>query len=205
MRRSFPIVLVLIFGLLPGCLHRRAARPPVPPPVSAPVLAGQKAKDEAVTAHATEAKALAPIVTPQADAILAAVAAAPAAEVEALVEQFEATLAERDATIARLQRDLAAARDATDRVIRLGGYALAALLVAAGVASFFFAAQVPWLGPRFGSALATAGAAIFVLVQAYEWTKAHPWITGLVLLPLAAAGALAYANHWHSRREGGAA
>jgi hypothetical protein len=36
------------------------------------------------------------------------------------------------------------------------------------------------------------------MVQAYEWTKAHPWITGLALLGIIIAAALAYANNFHA-------
>jgi hypothetical protein len=38
------------------------------------------------------------------------------------------------------------------------------------------------------------------MLQAYQWTKAHPWITGITLLFLVAAGALAFANHAHDKK-----
>jgi len=60
-------------------------------------------------------------------------------------------------------------------------------------------AQLPFLGPKIGFALIAAGGSVFAMLQAYQWTKAHPWITGVTLLFLTIAGALALANNHHSK------
>ncbi len=122
----------------------------------------------------------------------AAVAAAPASDVTQLVSGYEAT-------IDTLTEERDDARNQTDRTIIIGGYSLAALLVAAGVASLFLMAQLPFLGPKISYALMGAGASVFAMLQAYQWTKAHPWITGITLLFITVAGALAVANHHHSK------
>lgn len=192
-------VWVCVFALLsPGCA-RGKQRPSLPPPASAAIIEGQKGKDRVVVEEAGKIAQEWPEAKPHTDAQIAAVAAAPAADVERLNAQWEAVLANRDAIIAKITKERDEARNATDKAIRIGGYALAGILVALGVASFFLAAQVPWLGPKISMALIAAGLSVFAMVQAYEWTKAHPWITGITLLFLVAAGALAYANHHHSK------
>ena len=60
--------------------------------------------------------------------------------------------------------------------------------------------QLAFLGPKIGYALIAAGGSVFTMLQAYQWTKAHPWITGITLLFLVAAGALAVANHAHDKK-----
>ncbi len=200
--RTYPALAIAVwiaafaFGGV-GCGGKVPAS--LPPPASAAIIEGQKGKDRVVVEEAGKIAQEWPDAKPHTDAQIAAVAAAPAADVERLNAQWAAVVADRDKVIAKLTQDLADARNATDKVIRIGGYALAGILVALGVASFFLAAQVPWLGPRISIALVAAGVSIFAMVQAYEWTKAHPWITGITLLFLVAAGIYAHGNHLHDK------
>lgn len=202
--RTYPAlaiaVWVVVFALCsPGCT-RGKQRASLPPPASAAIIEGQKGKDRVVVEEAAKIDAIAPEARPHTDAQRAAVAAAPAVDVEKLNAAWVAVVADRDKTIAKITHELADARNATDKAIRIGGYALAGILVALGVASFFLAAQVPFLGPKISMALIAAGLSVFAMLQAYEWTRAHPWITGITLLFLVAAGALAYANHYHAKK-----
>ncbi len=193
-----PTFALLALLALTGCSTARvpALRPAV---VSAPVVASQEGKDRTVLSEAAQIDAIAPAAKPHTDAQRAAVAAAPAADVSRLVKALEAEAAQLLKEIATLTKERDEARNQTDRTIIIGGYALAALLVAGGVATFFLMAQLAFLGPRIGYALIGAGGSIFVMLQAYQWTKAHPWVTGATLLFLVAAGAFAAANQIHAK------
>jgi hypothetical protein len=196
MKRTLALVALLC---LVGCRTAPAvARPPV---ASAPVVLSQEGKDTTVLAEAAKIDAIAPDARQHTDAQRAAVAAAPAADVAKLAKAFESQIADLGKTITRLTKERDEARNQTDRTIILGGYALAALLVSAGVAAFFLMAQLAFLGPKIGYALIASGASVFCMLQAYQWTKAHPWITGVALLFLVAALALAFANHHHAKRD----
>jgi hypothetical protein len=203
--------MLWFFLMATGCqkaiVKPRIVRPPV---VSAPVVAGQMGKDATVLDEAAKIDAIAPEVKEHTDAQRAAVAANPAQDVAKLVAEFEARIKEIEkdgderakadaAIIAQRTKERDEARNETDRAIVIGGYAFAAILVAAGVATFFLMAQLAFLGPKIGYALIGAGSSVFVMLQAYQWTKAHPWITGITLLFLVAAGALAFANHLHAK------
>ena len=193
-----PTVALVALIALTGCSTSRAPalRPAV---VSAPVVASQEGKDRAVLSEAAQIDAIAPAAKPHTDAQRAAVAAAPAADVSRLVKALEAEAAQLLKEIATLTKERDEARNQTDRTIIIGGYALAALLVAGGVATFFLMAQLAFLGPRIGYALIGAGGSVFVMLQCYQWTKAHPWVTGATLLFLVAAGAFAAANQVHAK------
>jgi len=193
-----PTVALLALLALTGCSTSRAPalRPAV---VSAPVVASQEGKDRTVLSEAAQIDAIAPAAKPHTDAQRAAVAAAPAADVSRLVKALEAEAAQLRKEIATLTKERDEARNQTDRTIIIGGYALAALLVAGGVATFFLMAQLAFLGPRIGYALIGAGGSVFVMLQCYQWTKAHPWVTGATLLFLVAAGAFAAANQIHAK------
>lgn len=206
------IALLVVFGLS-GCktetANPRSSRPPVN---AAPVISGQMGKDSTILDEASKIDAIAPEAKEHTDAQRAAVAANPAQDVAKLVAEFEARekAIQKDnderskadaATIAKLTKERDEARNETDRAILIGGYALAALLVSAGVATFFLMAQLAFLGPKIGYALIGAGSSVFVMLQAYQWTKAHPWITGITLIFLVVAGALAFANHTHDKAE----
>jgi len=193
-----PTVALLALLALTGCSTSRAPalRPAV---VSAPVVASQEGKDRTVLSEAAQIDAIAPAAKPHTDAQRAAVAAAPAADVSRLVKALEAEAAQLLKEIATLTKERDEARNQTDRTIILGGYAIAALLVAGGVATFFLMAQLAFLGPRIGYALIGAGGSVFVMLQCYQWTKAHPWVTGATLLFLVAAGAFAAANQVHAK------
>jgi hypothetical protein len=193
-----PTVALLALLALTGCSTSRAPalRPAV---VSAPVVASQEGKDRTVLSEAWQIDAIAPAAKPHTDAQRAAVAAAPAADVSRLVKALEAEAAQLLKEIATLTKERDEARNQTDRTIIIGGYALAALLVAGGVATFLLMAQLAFLGPRIGYALIGAGGSVFVMLQCYQWTKAHPWVTGATLLFLVAAGAFAAANQVHAK------
>lgn len=194
-------VWLVVFALGSWGCSRTKSRPSLPPPASTAIIDGQKGKDRVIVEEAAKIDAIAPEAKPHTDAQRAAVASAPAVDVERLNAQWEAVLKDRDALVAHLTKERDEARNATDKAVRIGGYALAGILVALGVASFFLAAQVPFLGPKISAAMIAAGLSVFAMLQAYEWTKAHPWITGITLLFLVAAGALAYANHFHDRNK----
>jgi hypothetical protein len=193
-----PTVAILCLLALTGCSTARAPalRPAV---VSAPIVASQEGKDRTVLSEAAQIDNLAPAAKPHTDAQRAAVAAAPAADVSRLIKALEAEAAQLLKEIATLTKERDEARNETDRTIIIGGYALAALVVAGGVATFFLMAQLAFLGPRIGYALIGAGSSVFVMLQAYQWTKAHPWVTGATLLFLVAAGAFAAANQVHAK------
>ena len=127
------------------------------------------------------------------------VAKAPAAQFNVIIDAMQKNASDDAKTIATLRKELASARDSVDRVIRIGGYALAGILGALAAASLFLAAQVPWLGPRISAALGAASVSIFAMVWAYEWTKQHPWITAITGACILVAAALAYANHLHDK------
>jgi hypothetical protein len=196
MKRTLALVALLC---LVGC--RTAPAVTRPPVASAPVVLSQEGKDTTVLAEALKIDAIAPEAKPHTDAQRAAVAAAPAADVAKLAKAFESQIADLGKTITRLTKERDEARNQTDRTIILGGYAAVALLVASGVATFFLMAQLAFLGPKIGYALIAAGGSIFAMLQAYQWTKAHPWITGVALLFLVAALALGFANHHHAKRD----
>ncbi len=189
-------LLAILFALA-GCQTSSAPTATVDP---APVLAGQAKKDKAVLTEADAIDKVAPKAKVHTDAQRAAVAAAPASDVTQLASDYEATIDGLTKSNAKLTEERDDARNQTDRTIIIGGYSLAALLVAAGVASLFLMAQLPFLGPMVSYSLMAAGGSVFVMLQAYQWTKAHPWITGVALLFLVAAGALMLANRHHSRK-----
>jgi hypothetical protein len=191
------LACIAVVALLAGCASKPA--PTRPPVNAAPVVASQTGKDAVIISEAAKIDAIAPAAKPHTDAQRAAVSAAPAADVARIVAEFEAAAKADAEEIIRLRAELASARDSVDRVIRIGGYALAAILGALAAASLFLAAQVPWLGPRISASLAAASISIFAMVWAYEWTKAHPWITAISGACILIAAALAYANHLHSK------
>lgn len=192
-----PVLLLTLFTLA-GCNH--PSKRPVPLPSVAAVLAPQERKDAVVLREADSIDAIAPEAKPHTDAQRAAVAAAPAKDLAPVLAQFTAAAAADAKTIARLTKERDDARSMVDRVIRIGGYALAGILGAAAAASLFLAAQVPWLGPRISAALGAASLSIFAMVWAYEWTKQHPWVTAITGACVLVAAALAYANHIHDRK-----
>ena len=194
---SMKLAVICLLALT-GCSQTPAIRPVV---VSAPIISSQEGKDTTVLAEALKIDAIAPSVRVHTDAQRAAVVAAPAADVSRLVKALEAESGQLRKEIVTLTKERDEARNQTDRTIIIGGYALAALFIAAGVATFFLMAQLPFLGPKIGFALIGAGSSVFALLQAYQWTKAHPWATGITLLFLVAAGALALANHSHAKNK----
>lgn len=196
-------------------------RPAVtPPPNAAPVVAGQLSKDESIEA---DADAIDEEVagTPQAPAVNAATNRQrkalkdwPAADVAKLVADYEATIASYKAAaesdkktheedsklIAKLRKDLAAALDYVDRILRIGLTGLGAIIMAGSVAAFFMLGQLtaifPNLGPRIIGGIAAFGAMLFASGIAYSWAAKNQGIVGCVL----GASALAALIYWHSNR-----
>jgi hypothetical protein len=191
------ITLLASLLLLFGCNSKM--KPASPSVQFAPIVASQESKDTTILAEASKIDSIAPLAKPYTDTQRAAVAAAPASDVAKLSKDYEAKLKEQANHIVKLTDMLNEAKSQTDRVIVIGGYGLSALFVSLGVATFFLMAQLPFLGPRIGYALIGAGASVFAMLQAYQWTKAHPWITGIVLLFLAVAAALCVANNLHAK------
>jgi hypothetical protein len=211
MTRAALIALAALAALaLGGCWHSKPGantpRPAAPTgqAVSA-LVSGHEGKDRTVLAEADKIDAIAPEAKPHTDAQRAAVAAAPAAQIADITAAFQLAIKALEADNARLAREnarltkqLAAALDYVDRVLRIGGYALVALLTIAAVLSIPASKYLPWLGPKISLSLGAAAFALFCLVQAYEWTKAHPWATLVVGALILIAAALAYANAHHA-------
>lgn len=203
------LIVIGLCLLMPGC--RSTPGPVRPLPDAAPLMQAQEGKDRSIAEWAAKIDAavdawLAQFPSPLAAEIKAATAgqraavlAAPASQFNTILAAYQHNAAESAKAIARLTRERDEARSLVDRVIRIGGYALAGILAAAAAASLFLAAQVPWLGPRISAALGAASVSIFAMVWAYEWTKQHPWITAITGACVLVAGALAYANHLHSK------
>lgn len=196
--------------VIAGC--KAAPSPSARPPIDAkPVISAHEGKDRAIVDWAGKIDAsvdswFSQFPAPFAGEIKAATAAqraavlaAPAAQFNVIIEALQRNNGSLEKENATLRKELASARDSVDRVIRIGGYALAAILGAAAAASLFLAAQVPWLGPRISAALGAASLSIFAMVWAYEWTKQHPWITAITGACILVAAALAYANHLHDK------
>ena len=204
------LVCVVLVALLAGCKTAPAAsnRPPID---AKPLLLAHEGKDRAIVDLTAKIDAnvdawFSQFPAPYAAEIKAATAAqreevakAPAAQFNVIIDAMQKNASDDAKTIATLRKELASARDSVDRVIRIGGYALAGILGALAAASLFLAAQVPWLGPRISAALGAASVSIFAMVWAYEWTKQHPWITAITGACILVAAALAYANHLHDK------
>ena len=81
-------------------------------------------------------------------------------------------------------------------------YGGGALLIALGAASFFLAAQVPFLGPKVSIGIAGAGAALIAAGKVLAELEKHPWIfytgLGLAVAALAVAVGLAVSNQHHA-------
>ena len=190
------LAFALAFG---GGCHGAAVYRPAPGIASAPVLAAQQGKDVAVLASASRIDAVAPAVRPQTDEIRAAVAAAPATQVASLIKDYDAARAGDAKALAVSEARAKAAEEATDNAVIIGGYALVALLILAGVGSFAFQAQLAFLGAGIGWAAFAAAGVLFGLLRFYQFTRDHPWITGLALAPLLVAAGLAVSNHFHAK------
>lgn len=201
-------IAALVLLACTGCKTPTSNHTPID---ATPVIAAQEGKDRSIAEWAGKIDAsvdawLAQFPAPQGAEIKAAttaqraaIAAAPASQFNSIIAAYQHNATNDAKTIARLTRERDDARSLVDRVIRIGGYALAGILAAAAAASLFLAAQVPWLGPRISAALGAASVSIFAMVWAYEWTKAHPWVTAITGACVLVAAALAYANHLHDK------
>lgn len=197
------------FALLLTSACTSATRPqgearPLPPPQAAAVATAQEQKDATITAQAAQIDTVAPAAAPHTAQIREAIAAAPAAEVTKLVADYRAHDTATAATIATLRTQaatlttkLAAAENATHRTILLTAYALVALLLIAGISTYFLAARLPFLGPWIGHALCASSLALLILLQLYDYLYRHPAWLLLPGLGILIAITLAIANHRH--------
>jgi hypothetical protein len=77
-----------------------------------------------------------------------------------------------------------------------------AILVLAGIACLTVLLSLPLAGPKVGCGLIAAGAFSISAGIAVNWMLAHPWVPIVgVCVPLFAALALAYSNHWHAKTQ----
>ena len=208
---KLPAILISLGLLLAvvGCESSQSSSAPLrPPPISAPVVAGQEAKDKAITEQATAIRTEHPPAAPRADAILAAIAAAPAADVASLAAQFDAAIKDRDDRIRSLQSQLARVTKERDdlkngvrRAVTIMLYGLSALLVAGGVVIALLGAKVAIFGPRAGMSVIAAGGSLFALASAFDWLQRNPWAVGISLAFLAVGAAFMFANHLWAKEE----
>lgn len=121
-------------------------------------------------------------------------------------EVIKGLVKERDAALARevkLAADLADAKSATDRIIRLGFAGLGGLGVAGGIFILVASGYLPaaWgLGKQIGGAIAAAGAACIACGIAYTWAIQHLNILGYGAVAVFVAVAVAaYVNRYHEK------
>ncbi len=75
--------------------------------------------------------------------------------------------------------------------------ALTALLMIAGVSTYFLAAKLPFLGPWIGHALCASSLSLLILLQIYDYLYRHPLWLLLPGLGILVAITLAIANQRH--------
>jgi hypothetical protein len=193
------ICFIAVFSLL-GCASGKPKPLRVKTPETASVTARHEAKDVSVVASAEEARKIAPEVAPQVEAIKAAVASAPAAEVKTIVDLYEKVVAELTASNAKLTKRAEDAEDKFSRWVRGGLFALGALVFGAGIAIAVLGSKVPMFGPLAGVSVSSGGAGIFALATLYDFTVKHPYVSvSVVGALLLIGGTLIYANHYHSK------
>jgi hypothetical protein len=221
------LTIFLLFALLgAGC--ETARRSPAPARVTtdaAPAIAEGAAKDAAIS---TEAQGIAEnstdsaFVAASAARILDVLRLSPWAKTEAtiraLVSERDAArketdaagriIAEKDEQIAKLQKEVRELRDAFHNWFRRGCYVVGTLVMALGVASFFFLGQIaslsPWLAARMGPMISVSvfafGATLLSTGIAYGWALENKVI---VACALGAAGlaAVIYFHGNHHREK----
>jgi hypothetical protein len=193
------ICFISVFSLL-GCASGGPRPVRVKTPETASVIARHEAKDVSVVVAAEEAQKIAPEVAPQVEAIKAAVASAPAAEIKTIVDSYEKIVGELTTANAKLTKRAEEAEDKFSRWVRGGLFALGALVFGAGIAIAVLGSKVPMFGPVAGVSVSSGGSGIFALAMLYDFTVKHPFgsacMVGIFLL---IGGTLIYANHHHSK------
>jgi hypothetical protein len=184
-------IAVFCLALVSGCNTPTAPTPSRVDPT--PTVTGQQAKDATVTASANAIDTIvaptpqAPAVRVETDAIRAAVVANPAADVSALVAQFEAVIKRLDADLAaERKRRIAAEGAALKEQARWLTWTGVGLFAAFGLSLF---AGGGLMGAMKTWPLLVLGAGCFGLAQLIS----HPWfLRGFAGLLLAGVGYSAY-------------
>jgi hypothetical protein len=185
-------IALLSFAMLGGCIS--PTTPPPPRVNPAPTVEGQQAKDATITTSADAIDSIvaptpqAPAVKVETDAIRAAVVANPAADVAALVAQFEAVIKRLDADLAEeRKRRVAAENAALKEQARWLTWTGVGLFAAFGLSLF---AGGGLMGAVKTWPLLLLGAGCFGLAQLIS----HPWfLRGFAGLLVAGVG---YAVYW---------
>jgi len=181
-----------------GCAHSPAkVRPSAPvPSATTAIVTAHKGKDAIIIAEAGKIDAIAPAVREHTDAQRAAVAAAPAVDVERLNTEWRAVVDSLTAENARLAKDVAALKGQAlreqSRWLTWAGVGLLAAFGLSIVVGQFAAALKTW-------PLAVLGAGCFGLAQLIS----HPWFlrgfTGLLLAGLAYSAYYVFDRHKEGR------
>lgn len=221
---SRAILLLILFAALSlgGCRSRPPERIHIPD--AAPIIAAARFTETTVMGEVADVRlqlaaavkasaglpsesaviAAAAQVETSLAAVESALAASPAADIEKIlaefqtaVDQLRAVIAERDAEIQRLR---SAEGRFWNRV--LIGLAIACTLGA--VASGFFSASIPvigpYLGPRIGVLLGACAATCYTIAYVAAWTREHPVKTAVAVVALlSTAAGLAWANRVQHR------
>jgi hypothetical protein len=171
-------------------------------------VAGQHRKDTVVLTNAEAIVIEHPPAAPRAQAIIEAVRANPAQDVEDLVREFDLAVTARDARIKRLEADLARVsrerdelRNGVRRAVTIGMFGLASFLVAAGVVIALLGGKVAAFGPMAGISVIGAGIAVFSLASVFDWLQKNPWAIGIALTFVLIAVAFMVANVKLSKNE----
>lgn len=172
---------------------------------------GIKAEAEGIIGNPTDSA----FVSASAERILDILRLSPWAKTEAtikaLVSERDAALKggeAKDAQIAKLQKDLREMKDAFHNWFRRGCYVVGALVMALGVASFFFLGQIasfsPWLAARMGPMISLSvfafGATILATGIAYGYALEHK-TTVFCILGAAGLAAAVYFHGNHHREK----
>lgn len=199
-------VWVCVFALCGGGCARGKQRPSLPPPASAAIIEGQKGKDRVVVEEAGKIAQEWPEAKPHTDAQIAAVKAAPAADVERLNAQWEAVVADRDKTISELRIKLAESDAKIHRTIRLwlafAGFVFGALTIAGAIMFAKFSVLFSWFGRDVLILTGSLSALSWFTSLAYGWAVANlNWIMGGAVLIVVAISILVYANVRNDRMD----
>ncbi len=201
--RSFLGALMgtLLFLVILGCSGciRGKSRPSLPPPASAAIIDGQAGKDRVVVAEAGKIAQEWPDAKPHTDAQIAAVAAAPAADVARLDAAWKAIVKQVTGERDEARKKLAEADAKFHRTVRLwlafAGFTFGALTIAGGIMFAKFAVLFSWFGRDVLILTASLSSLAWFTSLAYGWAVAHlNWIMGGAAFLLVAVALLIYAN-----------
>lgn len=126
---------------------------------------------------------------------------------EQLIKERAAAAIKLQSEINRLEKEkvdaVRAAKDEAEkeqrRLLNFIFHGCGALLVLVGVGCFTFLSSIPFLGPRIGLMLISAGAASIGAGIAVNWVLSHAWVLWIAIgVPLLVAIAFAFVNHHHA-------